>query len=124
MKYYFEISNEEYIYIMGSNNVIVGTNKVPWTENEKLIIQKKLEDFKSKSPYFNFKIDTPVMGGKKDIHIITNQRNVGLMFGIEKVMDEWFVAYRHLNETPFDSAYWKCDQFDGLIKWLDEQVLI
>jgi len=99
-KYYFEISSDEFLPKFIDNNI--GT----LTESE----LKSINDLG-----YNFQIKNSSFAGNFYLH---NDANTTLQFFIAP--EEWFYVSLQ-NQSPgqkYIAKYYKCDQFDGLLKFL------
>jgi hypothetical protein len=54
-------------------------------------------------------------GSSSDVTIFKNDRT----FFVYKRTDEWFLVKYHFSMRPFD--FYECDQFEGLLKFLEDK---
>lgn len=112
-QYYQRIDYYEYEKLMGATGVRVGTNRVPFTPEEKSELIELLFN-----NCIDYEFDRKVMGGTKHLEIIKDDDK----WFVEKVKDEWFIATNQKTKEVFSQSY-KCDQFDGLIKLIEDLII-
>jgi hypothetical protein len=99
-QYYWEISFDEFTQL----------EPVDFDENLLKIIEERLSD-------------------GREIGIRASSYMIGLYgepcdYYIGQSNDEWFYAYSIDQTNDLDSGYYKCDQFEGLLKFLEDKGII
>ena len=51
----------------------------------------------------------------KDLQIKMREHKIGIVYFLNKLTDEWYLVC-----DSFNGKYYKCDQFEGLLKCLDD----
>lgn len=111
--YYQSIDHYEWEKLMGTTGVRIGTNKVSFTAEERSELDELL--FNNR---INYEFDKKIMAGTRHLEI----RKGNDIWFIEKVKDEWFLATNQKIKEIYSKNY-KCDQFDGLIKLIEDLII-
>ena len=116
-EYYYEITSSEAIETSYSDDI-----KPDFTEKEISDIRNKvyeINDIRRPRRIRNCCVNCPYL-----IEIF-NGPYLTPFITIEKMKDEWYsVSIRHntQNVNEIKNIYFKCDQFEGLLKWLEDYV--
>ena len=130
---YLEIDVDEYYEWLGGNNIcandidnyVVGETggSLPTgvlnfiSRNWEVYTNKELDVIYNLLPY-DSKINK--FGIKSELCV---KKNKNLLTFINKLRDEWFLLISYPSLRPLEIKYYKCDQFDGLIKCIKEKVI-
>lgn len=112
-KYYQSIDRTERQNLMGADGIRLGSNKVPFTSEERSVLVEILFN-----NCIDYKFDEKILSGTRHLTI----RKSDDIWFIEKVKDEWFLATNQRTKELFSKNY-KCDQFDGLIRLIEELII-
>ena len=119
--YYYKIDSDEFNKMWGQGGVRMGVNNQELTDKERIILSNLLNNKIS----YNFDVKT--MGGKHTLRINMgkpiNNGYSNLDYIINKVKDDWFIVSFHNTTTSFQVINYKCDQIDGLVKFIKDMIL-
>lgn len=112
-QYYFEIDNEEYDRMWGQSGVRMGANQAKMTDREKELVAKVL------GKKVRREFDSKTLAGNHSIKIFEKDFD----WIINKVKDDWYIVAKLFNRPTFKIKRWKCDNIEGLIRFLEVEVL-
>ena len=112
--YYQEISSDEWLIVLGNtshgrkmDNLLI---EIPSNLSKKIISLFKGYDYHLTSKPHVIVVNTGISVNKRQIRISITE-------------DEWFYVSSYNPETS-DETYYKCDQFEGLVKFLKDKKII
>lgn len=112
-QYYFEIDNDEHHQMWGQSGVRMGANQTKMTDREKELVSNTL------GKRVKWEFNSRTMAGNHSIKIFGKDFD----WVINKVLDDWYIVSKLIMRPSFRVRNWKCDNTDGLVRFLKAEVL-